>query len=142
MEAQEEAAASVLALDLHKLGKQLVRGGQRLRIRLEAALSSDHANEFLADVDVRLFERAGADAAAIGGGRRTKGGRTRGRLFRVQCGSHASQLVRRLEVGDDQLSEGAGLPVGETAGDRAVLPDSDAAQAARRRTCLRDEADG
>src|SRR6185436_192242 len=46
-----------LPLELERIDEELVRHGDRLRVRLVAALRQDHLCELLRDVDIRLFQR-------------------------------------------------------------------------------------
>src|SRR5262249_11122299 len=52
------------ALDVLELLQHLVRGRDRLRVRLERTLVGDQVDELLRDVHVRLLERARGDRSA------------------------------------------------------------------------------
>ena len=52
-----------LPLEIDQLGQQFVGGGDDLGVSLEAALSGDHLDELLRQVDVGLLEGVGEDLA-------------------------------------------------------------------------------
>ena len=64
------ALTAWLTYDLHQLGRSVSAVVKSLRVCLKVALRGNHADEFIADIDVRLFQGAGINATSVRGGRR------------------------------------------------------------------------
>ena len=99
-------------------------------------MCGNHVDQFLGEVHVGVFQRAGLDQAGGAGTRRTHQRRAGIEGLGPAGITQLAQALRVVEGGNGDLPQGARLTVGETRGDDAGVADIDTAQASGRESVL------
>ena len=119
-----------LLTELHEVREQLVRGRHGSRVRLERTLVEDQSDELLRQVDVRLFEVAGADRSEGAGLRAAHDRLTGGPRLEEGAVAGGLQALERRERRQRDLGDRSADPVAERGRDEAIAVDLEARERA------------